>query len=83
MFSLLYSEQEILREEISSLQAVKTKLQARITQLEEELKKEKDSEKKDQTEKQEEEVSTRTLLCAAHFVFDKELNYIILVIWQR
>ena len=34
-----YSEQEILREEINSLQTIKTRLQSRITELEEEVKK--------------------------------------------
>ncbi|KAK0060740.1 C-Jun-amino-terminal kinase-interacting protein 4, partial [Biomphalaria pfeifferi] len=54
----LSSEQEILREEITSLQAVKGRLQLRITQLEEELKKvreEQDKKEHDQNEKGEEE----------------------------
>lgn len=37
--TLLYdSEQEILRDEVNSLQAVREKLKSRITELEEELK---------------------------------------------
>ena len=36
------SEQEILREEIASLQAVKTRLKQRVTELEDELKKSKE-----------------------------------------
>ena len=36
------SEQEILREEIQSLQAVKTRLKSRVSELEEELKKSKE-----------------------------------------
>ncbi|XP_055893342.1 C-Jun-amino-terminal kinase-interacting protein 3-like isoform X3 [Biomphalaria glabrata] len=54
----LSSEQEILREEITSLQAVKGRLQLRITQLEEELKKvreEQDKKEHEQNEKGEEE----------------------------
>ena len=39
MKNILNSEQEILREEIRSLAAVKTKLGQRIQELEEELKK--------------------------------------------
>lgn len=59
MFFSHFSEQEILREEITSLQAVRGRLQLRITQLEEELKRVKeDSEKKEKehTEKGEDEV---------------------------
>ena len=54
------SEQEILREEINSLQAVKNKLQGRIKDLEEELKKTReDLEKKNQAaQEQETEVTT-------------------------
>ncbi|XP_071087270.1 C-Jun-amino-terminal kinase-interacting protein 4-like isoform X4 [Haliotis cracherodii] len=44
----LSSEQEILREEITSLQTVKGRLQLRITQLEEELKKTKEEMQKKQ-----------------------------------
>ncbi|XP_060073347.1 C-Jun-amino-terminal kinase-interacting protein 4-like isoform X5 [Ylistrum balloti] len=52
----LSSEQEILREEITSLQAVKTKLQGRIKDLEEDLKKTKEElEKKKSGNKEEEE----------------------------
>ncbi|KAK7096835.1 hypothetical protein V1264_003887 [Littorina saxatilis] len=52
----LTSEHEILREEITSLQAVRGRLQQRISQLEEELKKTKeDIEKKNQTTKEEDE----------------------------
>ncbi|CAG5128500.1 unnamed protein product, partial [Candidula unifasciata] len=54
----LSSEQEILREEIASLQAVRTKLQQRLAAMEEELKRVKEeNEKRDkeQTEKGEEE----------------------------
>ncbi|BFZ15188.1 hypothetical protein BsWGS_18229 [Bradybaena similaris] len=54
----LSSEQEILREEIASLQAVRAKLQQRLTAMEEELKRVKEeNEKRDkeQTEKGEEE----------------------------
>ncbi|XP_076446429.1 C-Jun-amino-terminal kinase-interacting protein 4-like isoform X16 [Babylonia areolata] len=52
----LSSEQEILREEINSLQTVKGRLQQRITQLEEELKKTKeDIEKKNQAAREEDE----------------------------
>ena len=53
------SEQEILREEINSLQAVKTKLQGRIKDLEDELKKTReDIEKKNQAaQEQENEVT--------------------------
>ena len=40
---MFYSEQEILKEEISSLQAVKEKLKARVSELEEELKKTKEA----------------------------------------
>ena len=36
------SEQEILREEIASLQAMKTRLKQRVTELEDELKKSKE-----------------------------------------
>ncbi len=36
------SEQEILREEIASLQAVKTRLKQKVTELEDELKKSKE-----------------------------------------
>lgn len=61
-FVKLYSsEQEILREEINSLQAVKGRLQLRIAQLEEELKKvreENDKRDKEHTEKGEEEVKS-------------------------
>ena len=39
LFNSPNSEQEILREEIASLQAVKTRLKARVTELEEDLKK--------------------------------------------
>ena len=38
----IFSEQEILREEIASLQAVKTRLKQRVTELEDELKKSKE-----------------------------------------
>ena len=49
------SEQEILREEINSLQAVKTKLQGRIKDLEEDLKKTReDLEKKNQAAQEQE-----------------------------
>ncbi|XP_033743950.1 C-Jun-amino-terminal kinase-interacting protein 4-like isoform X4 [Pecten maximus] len=52
----LSSEQEILREEITSLQAVKTKLQGRIKDLEDDLKKTKEElEKKTSGNKDEEE----------------------------
>ena len=55
--SLPGSEQEILREEITSLQAVRVRLQQRISQLEEELKKTKeDIEKKNQATREDEEV---------------------------
>ena len=59
-----HSEQEILREEINSLQAVKTKLQGRIKDLEDELKKTReDIEKKNQAaQEQENEVSYSGLL---------------------
>ena len=54
---LMNSEQEILREEITSLQAVRGRLQQRISQLEEELKKTKeDIEKKNQATREEDEV---------------------------
>ena len=63
MFLCVFSEQEILREEISSLQAVKSKLQGRISQLEEELKKTReDIDKKNQATKEEEEVISRLQL---------------------
>ncbi|KAL8585682.1 hypothetical protein ACOMHN_053180 [Nucella lapillus] len=52
----LTSEQEILREEMCSLQAVRGRLQQRISQLEEELKKTKeDMEKKNQATREEDE----------------------------
>lgn len=41
-----FSEQEILREEIASLQAVKTRLKQRVTELEDELKKAKEEAEK-------------------------------------
>ena len=55
---VLFSEQEIFREEITSLQTVKGRLQLRITALEEELKKTKEEiEKKAQATAGDEEVS--------------------------
>lgn len=52
--SLFFSEQEILREEINSLQTVKTKLQQRIKDLEDDLKKMKEElEKKNNAAKEE------------------------------
>ena len=39
---LFNSEQEILREEIASLQAMKTRLKTKVTELEDELKKSKE-----------------------------------------
>ncbi len=44
-----YSEQEILREEIQSLQAVKTRLKSRVSELEDELKKSKEDLEKAKT----------------------------------
>lgn len=59
-----FSEQEILREEINSLQAVRSRLQQRIAQLEEELKKTKEEiEKKTQATREEEEVG----ICTSDF----------------
>ena len=53
-----FSEQEILRQEIQSLQAVKSRLKQRVTELEEELKKTKEElEKKASTAQADEEVS--------------------------
>ena len=55
-----FSEQEILRQEIQSLQAVKSRLKQRVTELEEELKKTKEElEKKASTAQADEEVSLR------------------------
>ena len=70
------SEQEILREEINSLQAVKTKLQGRIKDLEEDLKKTRDDlEKKNQAaQEQENEVGISSFVMLAaylQFVYSK------------
>lgn len=43
---MFHSEQEILREELKSLQTLKTRLKQRITELEEELKKTKEEAEK-------------------------------------
>ena len=57
---MCFSEQEILRQEIQSLQAVKSRLKQRVTELEEELKKTKEElEKKASTAQADEEVSLR------------------------
>lgn len=54
----LTSEQEILREEIKSLQAVKNKLQQKVADLEEEIKKNKEEAAKQvKTKKSEDEVN--------------------------
>lgn len=53
---MCYSEVEILKEEINNLQGVKTKLNARIKELEDELKKTKEElEKKNTATKEGEE----------------------------
>lgn len=53
---MCYSEVEILKEEINNLQGVKTKLNTRIKELEDELKKTKEElEKKNTTTKEGEE----------------------------
>lgn len=63
-----FSEQEILREEINSLQAVRSRLQQRIAQLEEELKKTKEEiEKKTQATREEEEVGIYLRLLKCNF----------------
>lgn len=57
----LYSEQEILREEITSLQAIKTRLHSRITELEEEMKKTKEDLEKAKTGRTEEDDQVFTI----------------------
>lgn len=55
IFNKIFSEHEILREEIASLNAVKSRLKLRVQELEEELKKVKDDLEKKSSNKSDDE----------------------------
>ena len=75
------SEQEILREEIASLQAVKTRLKQRVTELEDELKKSKEElEKAKQGSTNQGEEGEVKLFCAyIHIVLICVHMYILII----